>query len=409
MTNIYFVRHAEPNFNNHNDFERELSEKGLNDTKLVTDFLSDKSIEIILSSPYKRAVDTVRPFADNENLPVHTIDGFRERKVDNIWIEDFNSFVKKQWQDFSYKLSDGESLNEVQARNINALKTVLDKYKNKNIIVGSHGTALSTVINYYYPSFSCSDFEKIKGLMPFIVRFVFEGSKIMSITSFDLLNATENAIYKRKPKLTESLIKYAEESIIPCYDGFDSAHSADHANKVIENSMTIAEDFDVDPNMVYIIAAYHDMGLKYGRKDHEKNSRAMVLADEKLKQWFSDNEIAIIGEAVEEHRASSGKEPRSIYGKIVSEADKDITYSRILRRIIQYSLDNFPSYTKAQHYKRTIEHMEEKYGKNGYLKLWLNAKHNIDGLKEIQSVLENPDVLLKDFNKVYLKLQDKNL
>lgn len=95
ITVVYFVRHAEPNYENHDDMTRELSAKGLKDRKLVTKFLMDKNIQIVLSSPYKRAVDTVREFAEKKEMNIDIIDGFRERKVDSLWIEDFNSFCKK--------------------------------------------------------------------------------------------------------------------------------------------------------------------------------------------------------------------------------------------------------------------------------------------------------------------------
>lgn len=174
MTTIYFVRHAEPNYKNHDDMSRELSDKGLKDRCLVTEFLMDKQIQVILSSPYKRAIDTVRDFAEKKGIDITIMDGFRERRVDSKWIEDFNSFCKKQWEDFEYKLSDGESLKEVQDRNIFTLKKVIDKYKGKNIVVGSHGTALSTIINYYDKKFGYSEFNKIKYLMPWIVKFTFD-------------------------------------------------------------------------------------------------------------------------------------------------------------------------------------------------------------------------------------------
>ena len=132
MTTIYFVRHAEPNYENHDDISRELSNKGLKDRRLVTDFLIDKQIDIVLSSPYKRAIDTIRDFAEIKDMGITIIDEFKERRVDSEWIEDFNSFCKKQWEDFSYKLSDGECLEEVQNRNILALSRVLEQYRNKN-------------------------------------------------------------------------------------------------------------------------------------------------------------------------------------------------------------------------------------------------------------------------------------
>ena len=181
MTNVYFIRHAEPNYNNRDDMSRELSEKGMVDRELVTQFLSNKNIEAVLSSPYKRAVDTVSHFADSKGLNIEIVNDFKERKVDSIWIEDFTSFSKAQWADFDYKLSDGESLNEVQLRNISALKSVLEKYKDRNVAIGSHGTSLSTVINYYDNSFGYEDFEKIRTAMPLIVEFTFQNDKCISI------------------------------------------------------------------------------------------------------------------------------------------------------------------------------------------------------------------------------------
>ncbi|MBO5208378.1 MAG: histidine phosphatase family protein [Lachnospiraceae bacterium] len=188
MTTVYFVRHAEPNYKNHDDMTRELTEKGLNDRKLVTEFLSDKAVDIVLSSPYKRAVDTVRDFAETKGFEVEIIEDFRERKIDSEWIEDFNAFSKAQWKDFNYKLSDGESLGEVQNRNIKALNNVIEAYKGKVIVVGSHGTALSTIINYYDKSFGYTDFEKIKGLMPWVVEFSFENNNCIKIQQYNLFD-----------------------------------------------------------------------------------------------------------------------------------------------------------------------------------------------------------------------------
>lgn len=187
MTTVYFVRHAQPNFNNHDDMTRELSEKGLADTVLVTRFLSDKDISAVLSSPYKRAVDTVKPFADGAGLEVEIVPDFRERGIDNVWIEDFNSFARRQWSDFDYKLSGGESLREVQHRNISALEAASERFENRNFAVGSHGTALSTIINYYDPKFGYADFEEIKPLMPFVVCFEFNGSEFVTYTKYNIL------------------------------------------------------------------------------------------------------------------------------------------------------------------------------------------------------------------------------
>lgn len=195
ITEIYFVRHAEPNYNNHDDFTRELSAKGLSDRLLVTQYLSNKSIDIVLSSPYKRAYDTVYDFASRSSLPVHCVDDFRERKVDSIWIDDFDKFTRNQWDNFDYKLLDGESLRQVQDRNIRALNNVLDQYAGCKIAVGSHGTALSTIINYFDPSFDYNHFARIKGLMPWVVRCVFQKHSCIMIESIDILNGGKSRIY----------------------------------------------------------------------------------------------------------------------------------------------------------------------------------------------------------------------
>lgn len=189
MTTVFFVRHAEPNYENHNDSLRELSSKGLKDRKTVTAFLASKKIHTVLSSPYKRAVDTIREFADSVGLDIELVDAFRERKVDNAWIEDFGTFSRRQWNDFSFKLSEGECLKEVQERNVSALREVLQKHKGQNIVIGSHGTALSTIINYYDNTFGYDDYEKIKDKMPWIVEFVFDDNmNCCSIRKHDLLD-----------------------------------------------------------------------------------------------------------------------------------------------------------------------------------------------------------------------------
>lgn len=186
MTHIYFVRHAQPNYDNHDDLTRELTEKGLQDRKLVTAYLRDKDIHAVLSSPYLRSVDTVKEFADEAGLPIALVEDFRERRVDSGWIEDFTAFARRQWADFDYKLSDGECLREVQVRNIAALNTVLRDCEGKNVVIGSHGTALSTIVNHYDPSFGYEDFDAIRGLMPWIVHFTFEKETCVSIEKIDL-------------------------------------------------------------------------------------------------------------------------------------------------------------------------------------------------------------------------------
>ena len=119
-------------------------------------------------------------------MEITVIEDFRERKIDSVWIEDFNAFCRQQWEDFDYKLSDGESLKEVQERNIAAIKRVLKEHNGKNIVVGSHGTALSTIINFYDKSFGHEQFNEIKRLMPWIVQFDFEDEECVAIRKYNV-------------------------------------------------------------------------------------------------------------------------------------------------------------------------------------------------------------------------------
>lgn len=193
---VYFVRHAEPNYDNHDDLTRELTEQGRKDALLVTEFLKDKEIGTVWSSPYHRAIDTVKDFADKEGLSIDTDHDFRERKVGDGWLEDFDSFAEKQWADFDFALEHGENLKTVQKRNLEALKRVFARVKDsleaagKNIAIGTHGTALSTIVNYFDPTFGYGDFQRIVDLMPWIVELEFDGDRCVGVKEYDLFRKT---------------------------------------------------------------------------------------------------------------------------------------------------------------------------------------------------------------------------
>lgn len=189
MITIYFVRHAEPNYDNHDDLTRELTTKGLEDAKKVTEFLKDKGIQVAYSSPYKRAIDTIQDFTEAAGLEIHLEPDFRERAV-GAWVENFREYAMRQWSDFDWKLEGGESLKEVQDRNIHALQEALKEHDGKTLVIGTHGTALSTIINYYRPEFGYEDFLRIKDVMPWIVRFTFNDEECKMIE--EILTWSEN-------------------------------------------------------------------------------------------------------------------------------------------------------------------------------------------------------------------------
>lgn len=188
MTNIYFIRHAKPNYRNHVDAIRELTNQGILDCALVDRFFQGITVDAVLSSPYLRTMQTVAPVAASHQKSIVQIYDFRERQIASGWIDDYQSFARQQWSDFSYRLSDGESLQEVQDRNITALNNVLNKHPDQTIVIGAHGTALSTVIHYYSPAFDYSQFVRIQKKMPWIVHFCFCEHKCLQITEYDLFS-----------------------------------------------------------------------------------------------------------------------------------------------------------------------------------------------------------------------------
>lgn len=200
--------------------------------------------------------------------------------------------------------------------------------------------------------------------------------------------------------------KYIEENIIPRYDAFDAAHRRDHVIYVIEQSLELARHYDVDEDMVYAIAAYHDTGLEIDRKTHHLESGRIVRSDLNLRRWFSEEQIEVMARAVEDHRASSDHEPRSIYGKIVAEADRQIDPDTIIRRTVQYGLSHYPELDREGHWERTLEHLLEKYAEGGYLRLWIPESSNAQRLKELQTLIKDRKALRALFEKTFDKLHN---
>ena len=199
------------------------------------------------------------------------------------------------------------------------------------------------------------------------------------------------------PKLTVLI----EEHIIPRYDSFDKAHDRTHAFTVISQSLQLAQHYDVNKAMVYTIAAYHDLGLEKGREHHHAESARIVRSDDRLREFFTPQEIEIIAEAVEDHRASSSNEPRSIYGKIVAEADRIIDSETIMRRTIQYGLTHYPTLEKEKHLERARQHLNEKYSKNGYLRLWIPQSDNAQRLQKFQELMQESEQLNEILSRIF--------
>ena len=201
--------------------------------------------------------------------------------------------------------------------------------------------------------------------------------------------------------MNPELQAYIESEIIPRYASFDEAHREDHVRTVIEQSLTLAGYYDVDRDMVYAIAAFHDTGLSEGRERHHLVSGRIIREDHNLRKWFSEGQIEIMAQAAEDHRASSDHEPRSIYGCIVAEADRIIDGETIVRRTIQYGISHYPELDREGHWRRMCAHLKEKYDYGGYLKLWIPQSPNAARLEDFRQNLRKPGWLHELFDRYY--------
>lgn len=206
------------------------------------------------------------------------------------------------------------------------------------------------------------------------------------------------------------LSRYIESSVLPWYDTFDHGHDINHARSVIKESFNLCRQLEtsdpvqpVDCLMAYTIAACHDLGLRIDREHHHLNSGMYIRQDKMLVRWFSTEQIEMMAQAAEDHRASRKEPPRSVYGCIVAEADRDIEPITILRRTVQFSLRHYPDFTKEQHLQRAYDHMLEKYSETGYLHLWMHSARNEKGLSDLRSIIHNKEKLMAFCSDLYDK------
>jgi uncharacterized protein len=201
--------------------------------------------------------------------------------------------------------------------------------------------------------------------------------------------------------INPDLTAYVEQQIIPRYAAFDSAHREDHARAVIERALELSAHYDVDVNIVYAAAACHDLGLAVDRKTHHLESGRIIRSDATLAGILGPEGLEAAACAAEDHRASSETAPRSIYGRIVAEADRLIEPLTIIRRTVQYGLDHYPDLDKEGHWQRTLEHLKEKYGDGGYLKLWIPQSSNAARLEELRKIIRDEERLKRIFEKIW--------
>ena len=211
--------------------------------------------------------------------------------------------------------------------------------------------------------------------------------------------------------------QYIYEEIVPKYSAFDAAHKEDHALTVIDQAMKLMDGRDVwlevqqdpaeiwrseiNPDILLAAAACHDLGLVNGRERHHLDSGEIIRADVRLREWFDESKIEVIAQAAEDHRASGTTVPRSIYGMIVAEADRVIEGETIIRRTIQFGFKHYPGLDRAAHIARAVEHLNEKYGRGGYLKLWIPWSDNAVRLAALQDLIADTPALICEVERIF--------
>lgn len=202
-------------------------------------------------------------------------------------------------------------------------------------------------------------------------------------------------------ELNEKLVEYIEKEIFPLYDRNEFAHGINHIKTVIRRSLELADGYDVDFNIVYTVAAYHDLGHFIDRKRHEIISAEMFMKDENIKRWFADEQRMVIKEAIEDHRASCNHVPRTIYGKIVSTADRTIVdMDNTIKRSYTYGKKNYIGLSEEEQCDKVYEHLVEKYGESGYAKVYLEDKEFDEAVSKLRQALENREEFIERVKRV---------
>ena len=201
--------------------------------------------------------------------------------------------------------------------------------------------------------------------------------------------------------IPEALRQYVEKEIIPRYAAFDKAHREDHVRAVISRALAMGAQYDIDEGMLYAAAAFHDLGLAVCRETHHLESGRIIRDDVRLREWFDSGQIETIAQAAEDHRASAKTAPRSIYGRLVAEADRMIVPETIIRRTVQFGLSHYPELDREGHWQRTLGHLHEKYAEVGYLHLLIPGSPNEEPLARLREIIADTSLLRKMFEEIY--------
>lgn len=192
----------------------------------------------------------------------------------------------------------------------------------------------------------------------------------------------------------KELREYIKNEIKPVYKTFDNAHGTAHFKFVTENCIEYGKQLqeqgmDVNLEISYVVGAFHDIGISVEREGHALHSGKIVRHDAKLKEFYSADAIEMIAQAVEDHSSHLKYEPRSIYGKIVADADRNNSMYLVFSRPIKYGLKHEKDNSREDHINRVYDFVQDKFGRNGYVKYWLDIPQTRKEQDQIWTLLDN--------------------
>lgn len=204
--------------------------------------------------------------------------------------------------------------------------------------------------------------------------------------------------------MNPNLKKYIEDNIFPMYDRYYS-HGMLHINNVINNCLMLADYYNLDDNKAYTIAAYHDVGLKFNRANHEKESGKIFMKDEIIKKYFSDDEIEEMKKAIEDHRGSRKEPPRNMYGKILSDSDRDFDIEILAKRQLATSIKNYPELINfSEHFERCYSYMVKRIEGFGHFNLWTDNPILVKKRDEFEKNYLNKEFTKKIYEKEWQRI-----
>lgn len=178
MTIVYFIRHAHSTYTP-DELQRPLSDQGLKDAVRVMEIMKKEEVDVVISSPYKRALETVEGVANYYMKGIITFDNLKERILSTVPVDNFNDAMLQVWTNPNFSFEGGESNKVAQNRAIKTFLQILTKYKDEKIVIGTHGNIFTLIMNYFDSYYDFYFWQQLQ--MPDIYKCTFQEYKLIHV------------------------------------------------------------------------------------------------------------------------------------------------------------------------------------------------------------------------------------